>query len=168
MSKLNENVPNKIYNISNCGVAPGMIVVFNKAEELCRKNPNFQSSLVVSFSKAAVAKATSPKGSNAKIDVIVLNFIRLIGTYDKKSDQVVSANIGGSGDQWFRKINTREQKDCIIDIGEDNKKVAQRMEDAIKRRNMQGGKGKFSLDIDATKVAQVLDVSHVHGAIIGG
>ena len=45
--------------------------------------------------KAAVAKETSPKRSNAKTDVLVLNFICLIRTYEKKSDQVVSSNIGG-------------------------------------------------------------------------
>ena len=39
---------------------------------------------------------------------------------------------------------------------------------AIERKNMQGGKGKFSLAIDKTQVAQVLEVSHVNGAIIGG
>ena len=105
--------------------------------------------------EAAVAKATSPKGSNAKTDIIVLDFIRLIVTYDKKISQVVSANIGGPGDRWVRKMNVRKQKDCIIDSGEENKKVAQRIKAAIKQRKMQGGKGTFSLAIDATKVAQV-------------
>ena len=42
MSKLNENLPNKIYKLSRCGVATGMSVVFNKSEELCRHNNNFQ------------------------------------------------------------------------------------------------------------------------------
>ena len=51
MSKLNENSPKKIYKLSRCGVAPGISVVFNKAEEFCRQNPNFQSSLVVSLLK---------------------------------------------------------------------------------------------------------------------
>ena len=77
MSKLNENLPKNIYKLSRCGVATGMSVVFNKAEELCRHNNNFQSSLVVSLLEAAVAKATSPKGSNAKTDIIVLDFIFL-------------------------------------------------------------------------------------------
>ena len=58
MSKLNENLPKNIYNIFSCGVAPGMSVVLNKAEELCRQNPSFQSSFVVSLLKAAVEKAT--------------------------------------------------------------------------------------------------------------
>ena len=40
------------------------------------------------------------------------------------------------------------------------------MEATIEQRNMQGGKGKFSLAIDATKVYQVLEVSHLYGAII--
>ena len=42
------------------------------------------------------------------------------------------------------------------------------MEAATERRNIQGGKGTSSLDIDASKVAQVLEVLHAHGAIIGG
>ena len=97
MSKLNENLPNKIYKLSRYGVDPGMSVLFSKAEELCRQNTNFQSSFVVYLLKAAVSKSTSPKRSNSKTDLIVLNFIRLIGTYDKKSAQVVYANIGGPG-----------------------------------------------------------------------
>ena len=76
--------------------------------------------------KAAVAKATSPKGSNAKTDVQVFNFIRLIATYDKKVPQVVSANLGGPGDRWVRKINAKERKDCIIESGENNEKVGQK------------------------------------------
>ena len=145
-----------------------MIVVFNKAEELCRQNPKFQPSLVVSLLKAAVAKATSPKGSNAKTYVIVLKFICLIVTYDKRESQVVSANIGGLGDRWVRKMSPRERKDCITNSGEESKKVEQMMEAAIKRRNIQGGKGTFSIAIDATEIAQFLEVSHAHADIIGG
>ena len=54
MSKLNGNLTKKIYKLHSCEVAPGMSVVFNKAEELCRQNTNFQSILVVSLLKAAV------------------------------------------------------------------------------------------------------------------
>ena len=85
ISKLNENLPNQIYKLSSCGVAPGMSYVFNKVEGLCRHNTNFQSSLVVSLLQASVAKATSPKGSDAKTYLIVLNFIRLIGKYYKNA-----------------------------------------------------------------------------------
>ena len=58
ISILNENLPKQIYKLSSCGVAPGMSFVFNKAEELCRQNPNFQSSLVVYLLKATVANST--------------------------------------------------------------------------------------------------------------
>ena len=108
MPKPNENLPNTIYKLSSCGVDPGMSVVFNKSEELCRQNPNFQSSLMVSLLKSAVAKATPPKGSNIKTDIIGLKLILLIETYDKKSAKVVSANIGGPGDWWVRNMNARE------------------------------------------------------------
>ena len=83
ISKLNENLPNKIYKLSRCGLALVMSVVFNKAEELCRQNSNFQSSLVVSLLKSEVAKAKSPKVSNTNKDLIMLNFIRLIVTYGR-------------------------------------------------------------------------------------
>ena len=108
MSKLNEKLPNKIYKIPSCGVDQVMSFVFNKVEELCMRNTNFRSSLVVYLLKSAVAKATSPKWINAKTDVIVLNCIRLIGTYDKKAAQVVSTNIGGTRDRWVRKMISRE------------------------------------------------------------
>ena len=42
------------------------------------------------------------------------------------------------------------------------------MEAAIEWRKMQGVNVAFYIDIDATKVAQVLEVSHMHGDIIGG
>ena len=80
----------------------------------------------------------------------------------------MSENIGGPGDRWVRKTNARERKNCIIDSGEENKKVAQRMESAIERKNMQGVKGTFSLDVYATKFTQVLEVKHAHRDIIGG
>ena len=47
-----------------------------------------------------------------------------------------------------------------IKRGKENNKAAQRMEAAIKHKNMEGGKRKISLAIDATKVAQVLEVLH--------
>ena len=80
----------------------------------------------------------------------------------------MSANIGGPEDRWVRKMNAREQNDCIINSGEEKKKVAQRIEAAIGQRKMKGGKGNFYLAINATKVAQVLEVSHAHRAIIDG
>ena len=45
--------------------------------------------------------------------------------------------------------------------------MAQRMETSVKRRKMQGGKGNVYLAINSTKVAEVSEVSHMHGAIIG-
>ena len=134
MSLLHEEIENKPYMIHSGGAAPGMNVVFKKAADMCKTNPTFQSSLVVALLKAAVAKALSPKGSNAKTPIEVTNFIRLIGTYDKKASQVVSTNLGGPGDRWVRKLNSKERKDCILDGGEQNIKIVQRMLAAIARR----------------------------------
>ena len=99
MARLNKTLPQKTYKLHTNGTAPGMSVMFRQAEELCKQNPKFQSSLVVLLLNASVAKATSAKGSNAKTDLKVLNFIRLIGTYDKRAAQVVSTNLGGPGDR---------------------------------------------------------------------
>ena len=94
MSSLHQNMQHKNYNLPTCGKAPGMNVVFKSAAELCSLNPKFQSSLVVSLLKAAVAKATSKNGNNERNDVQVLNFIRLIGTYDKKAAKICRHNLG--------------------------------------------------------------------------
>ena len=48
-------------------------------------------------------------------------------------------------DRWARKINTKEQKDCTIESGEENKKVEQRMETTTKQRKKQGAKVTFHL-----------------------
>ena len=143
IAHFDKQLMHKTYMLHTGGAALGMSAVFNKAKGLCRQNPSFESSLVVSLLKAAVAKVTSPKGSNAKTDLQVLNFILLIQTYDNKVSHVVSVNLGGPLDRWARKINTKEQKDCTIESGEENKKVEQRMETAIEQRKKQGAKVTF-------------------------
>ena len=168
MARLDKLLPKKNYKLHTGGAAPGMNAVFQKAAELCNTNPTFQSSLVVSLLKAAVAKGTSTIGANAKTPVKVLNFIRLIGTYDKNAAQVVSANVGGPGDRWVRRMNAKDRKDCIIDSGNDDQKLLQRMEQAVKRRQVNGVVGAFHLSIDATKVVRVLELSRPHGCIMGG
>ena len=140
-----------------------MNVLFEKANELCIKNPEFQSSLVVLVPKAAVVKATSAKGGNAKTDVRILNFIRLIGTYDKRAAQVVSANLGCPGNRWVRKVNARKREDCMIASGNNGEHITERMTQTIERRKKDGLPPAFSLAIDATKNTKVLEVSHAHG-----
>ena len=143
MARLDKQLLHKTYKLHAGGASPGMSVAFNKADELCRQNPTFQSSLVVSLLKAAVAKVTSPKRSNAKTDLQVLHFILLIRTYDNKVSHVVSVNLGGHLDSWARKINNKEQKNCTIKSSEENKKIERRMETAIEQRKKQGAKVTF-------------------------
>ena len=68
----------------------------------------------------------------------------------------------------MRRVNARAVKDCIIDSGEDGRLIAERMTEAIERRQKSGLSTVFHLAIDATKNAKVLEVSHAHGKIIGG
>ena len=49
MARLDKQLLHKTYKLHADGASPGMIVAFNKADELCRQNPTFQSSLVVSL-----------------------------------------------------------------------------------------------------------------------
>ena len=79
----------------------------------------------------------------------------------------MSANIGGPGERWVRRVNARERSDCIIDSGDDGEKVVSRMKQAIDRRKNSGMCTAFSLAIDATKVAKVLKVSSDHGKYLG-
>ena len=100
---------------------------------------------------------------DAKSDLQVLNFVRLIATYDPKGTQLVSANLGGPGDRSARRVNTRERKDCIIDSGDEGAVIVMKMNDAIRRRKKDGKWTAFHLAINATKVAKVLEVSSGHG-----
>ena len=48
-------------------------------------------------------------------------------TYDPRAAQLVSANLGGPGERWVRKVNSRERKEYIIDSGDDEANVVTRM-----------------------------------------
>ena len=102
-----------------------MNVLFKQAANIYENNKDFQSGLVVALPKAAVAKEIY--GSNAKTDLQVLNFVRLMTTYDPRAAQLVSANLGGPGERWVRKVNSRERKEYIIDSSDDEANVVTRM-----------------------------------------
>lgn len=167
MAQLNNQLPNKTYKIAGEGSAPGMKSLFGNAEELCKKNPSFRSSIIVALFKAACAK--EQHGSNAATDEKVVNFFRYISTYDKKAAQVMSANLGGPSQRWMATLNAREREDCILDSGDNGERVISRMEAAIARRSKSNGaQVSFSLAIDATKVPTVIEASSGYKAIVGG
>ena len=85
--------------------------LFDNAEQLCRDNPDMQSSIVIMLLKATVAKGLH--GKNAKTNEEVVNFIRYLHTFDPKAAEVFSANVGGIGNRWLKRLNARDRKDCM-------------------------------------------------------
>jgi hypothetical protein len=157
----------KTYKTNMDDSVPGMTVLFEKAAELCDKNPNFKNSIIITLLKGAIAKEQF--GSNAKTEEEAVNFYRYMRTYDPKSSEVLATLLGGPGARWCKKLNARERDCCILDSGKDGEKVVERMIAAIKRRSNGDGKmPSFSLAIDATKVASVLEASSGYQAILGG
>jgi len=167
MAKLAKRMPDKTFKAIGEDAAPGMVTLFENLAEACKKNPNFQSSLVVAMLKAAAAKELH--GNNAATEEKVVNFFRFIQTYDAKAAQVLSANLSGPSARWMKKLNARDRDACILECGEDNEKVSSWMGEAIDcRKPKDGGSPPFHLAMDATKVPQVLEASYGHKAIIGG
>ena len=80
---------------------------------------------------------------------------------------MVSANIRGPGQRWVRRLNNSEFQDCIFDVTHDV--LVERMKKAAAASAVGPGMPvTFYLEIDATKVEKVLEVSASHKAIIGG
>eukprot|EP00957_Ditylum_brightwellii_P006955 526496-Ditylum_brightwellii.AAC.1 len=115
MAKLSNQLPNKLFKITGEGSAPGMKSFFENAEELCRRNPKFQSSIIVALLKAACAK--EQHGSNAATDEKVV-----ISTYEKKAAEVMSTNLGELSARWMKTLNAHEQEDCILDSRDNGEK----------------------------------------------
>ena len=116
MSKLNKRLPNKTYKCIGENAAPGFDTIFGEAAELCKRNPSFRSSLSVALFKAAVVKAKY--GKNASLEEKVTNFYPFVRTYGKRAAVALSANLGGPGDRWMRRLDAQQRQPCILDSGE--------------------------------------------------
>ena len=69
----------------------------------------------------------------------------------------------------IRRLNASGKDECIVDNGNDLNKIVNRMEAAISiMKKVFGKQVPFSLAIVATKVPQLLEVSHRYKSIIGG
>ena len=130
--KVENNLKKKRYRLTMDKSAQGMRKLFDNAEQLCRDNPDMQSSIVIMMLKGVVAKGLH--GKNAKTEEAVVNFVRYIHTFDPKAAEVLSANVCGIGKRWLLRLNARERKDCIIDEGKEGEKVVCHMTNAIKQR----------------------------------
>ena len=158
MSELSKRIPVKTFKPIVEDSVPGIEALFKDAAELCKKNPSFQSGLVVALVKGAVAR--EKYGSNAQLQEKVVNFYCFLRTYDKRAAQMVSANMQGPSDCWLRTLEAEEQQDIIIDSGKNGEKVQERMVAVLERRSGKSGKPiTFSVAIDATKLAQVILIS---------
>ena len=95
--------------------------LFVNANQICKDNPKFKDSLIVSLLHAAVAKHMY--GSNAVSEEKVINFYRYIHTYNPKVAQVISANLHGPSDRWIRRLNSLDKSECIVDSGDNGERL---------------------------------------------
>ena len=160
MSKVAKNMPQQTFQKIRESSAPGMDALLRDARTLLKQNPDFESSLAVAIFRSAVAKGVH--GRNAQIEEKCTNFVRVLGTYDKMAAEVLSANIGGPGERWIRRMNAKEREASILKCGENNELVDKRMEKAMA---LCPG-STFTLAIDATKSVEALEVSQGYKAIV--
>ena len=164
--RLDRQIKVKTYQSIGEESVPGMHTLFKDAVQICEKNPGFEDSLIVALFRAAVAKG---KGSaNTKSEEIVVNSFRYIQTFCPAAASALSAILQcGPSTRWMKTLNARERKDCILNSGNNDERVKERMNEAIKRRTVGGVSPSFSLAIDATKVSPVLENSSGYMAITG-
>eukprot|EP00957_Ditylum_brightwellii_P152853 11634313-Ditylum_brightwellii.AAC.1 len=136
MDPLDGHLKHKTYQTIGYDLISGIQDLFNTAADLCEKNPQFQSSLIVVLFKAAVTKEKI--GANAKTEERVVNFFPFIQTYDPNAASVLSANIGGPYKYLMKTLDAHDQKDCILDCGKDGEKVIKRAVAAIECRSANG------------------------------
>ena len=97
MKKLSRQLTKSTSKLSSEDSTPSMERLFVNANQICKDNPKFKDSLIVSLLHAAVAKHMY--GSNAASEEKVVNFYRYIHTYNPKVAQVVSANLHGPSER---------------------------------------------------------------------
>ena len=154
------------FNYAGDSSVPGLDSFLDNVAEAYKKDPKFSDSVIVALMKAAVAKTLH--GSNTKAEEKVINFYRFLQTYNPKTFEVVSANLNGPSARWLRKVNSHDRTGSILECGESNSAVVQRVGDAITRHHVDGEDDSFSIAIDATKCVQNLEVSSGYGAVLGG
>ena len=137
---------------------PGPSSFLQDAASLYELCPEFRDSLIVSLLKASINR-TMGNGSEL-FDEKVINFYRFVQTFSPR------ANLRGPGECWVRRLNNSEVQDCIFNVTHDVL-VARTKKVAAASAVGPCVPVTFSLVIDATKVAKLLEVSASHKAIIG-
>jgi hypothetical protein len=166
IANLPEGIKSKLhYEVEAPGGVPCDSSFLKDAADLYESNPVFRDSLVIGLLKAAVNRT---KGmGNAEMDEKVINFYRFVATYSPKAATIVSANLQGPGKRWMQRLNARDRSSCILE--DEHNIIVNRMKNAMATRAIDDKTPvTFSLAIDATKVAKVLEVSSTYKAIIGG
>ena len=93
MSSLSTCLEYKTYQTIGTQSVPGINTLFKDVANLYKKNPKFQSSLIVTLFKAAIAKEKF--GTSARREESVVHFYHYIAIYNPKATSVISANLGG-------------------------------------------------------------------------
>jgi hypothetical protein len=65
-------------------------------------------------------------------------------------------------------VNARDWNPSILECGDDDSTIQNRIVDALTRHQVRGNINPFTIAVDATETVQSLEASSDYGAIIGG
>ena len=138
----------------------------DKLATTLKQFPNFKDSLLMCLLRAAMVKVHQNQSSLTFSDKVI-NFFQLIRTHSPKCAYVVSANLFGPSKRYIQHINS---KDVIPSIISRSKEVIIETVSEIITcyQKAVGSKVCVSLAIDATKVAEALQIDSSTRTIVGG
>lgn len=157
------------------GAVPGTDSFLGDIAEVYASNAKFRDSLEVALIKTLLTKLKTGRG-NAKKEEKVVNFIRLLATHSPAAAEVASANLGGPSKRWMQELNARERSECIY--ASEYEDIVARVSTEIRQRAIDPSSSSsspsrpslpvsFTVAIDATKLAQVIELSAAYKAIMG-
>lgn len=158
--------------VKDPNAVPGTDSFLGDVAEVYETNPKFRDSLEVALIKTLLAKLKTGR-SNVKKEEKVVNFIRLLATHSPAAAEVASANLGGPSKRWMQELNARERSECIYASEYDD--IVARVSTEIRQRAIVPSSSSssrslpvsFTVAIDATKLAQVIELSAAYKAIMG-
>ena len=134
-------------------------------------NPDFKESLVVQLLDISISRLSSK--NNSRIPTCLMDFFCLIHSFDNKAASIISANLAGpSIRSIFRKAKadalSMTKRNFINRDGDLLKGIIKQRLKELSKTTPSNKAQAFSLAIDATKVAQVLQFDPRYNAVIGG
>ena len=167
MKILSDKLPAKFFVVVVGEIVPSPANFLTQASDLFESNKTFRVSILVFFIEALVCTYTGGR-RNPLIEDRAKNFYCWLDTIIPVSCDTADVNISGApSKRWMQVLNSKEQSvTSHINNGKVSDIVA-RMESAIDKWQIDSQHQiSFSLAIDATKVAEGVDISPASKSII--